>query len=157
MNTHLHLLIDIARQEMLVLDEQDSIVRQYTVSTGKAGIGSVNGSGCTPTGNFLIAEKIGQGEPLNTIYQSRRPCGSFPDRLPEGTTNSSDFILTGILWLNGLDADNANTHERYIYIHGTHQTHLLGHPASHGCIRLAPEHLAELMSLVETGTSVTIH
>ena len=29
----------------------------------------------------------------------------------------SDFILTRILWLDGLDPGNANTQERYIYIH----------------------------------------
>lgn len=34
----------------------------------------------------------------------------------------SDFILTRILWLDGLDPGNANTQERYIYIHGTNRT-----------------------------------
>ncbi len=28
-------------------------------------------------------------------------------------------MLTRILWLDGLDADNANSKSRYIYIHGT--------------------------------------
>ena len=33
----------------------------------------------------------------------------------------SDFILTRILWLDGLEPHNANTRSRYIYIHGTNK------------------------------------
>ena len=34
-------------------------------------------------------------------------------------------------------------------IHGTYHIGALGHPASHGCIRLLPQHAAELYALVE--------
>ena len=34
-------------------------------------------------------------------------------------------------------------------IHGTNQTKHLGQPASHGCVRLAPEHAAQLFALVK--------
>ncbi|MDE2384746.1 MAG: L,D-transpeptidase [Alphaproteobacteria bacterium] len=34
-------------------------------------------------------------------------------------------------------------------IHGTNHIHSLGHPASHGCVRLLPQHAAELFALVE--------
>ncbi len=34
-------------------------------------------------------------------------------------------------------------------IHGTYHIRSLGHPASHGCVRLLPEHAAELYALVE--------
>ena len=33
-------------------------------------------------------------------------------------------------------------------IHGTYHIHSLGHPASHGCVRLLPQHAAELYNLV---------
>jgi len=36
-----------------------------------------------------------------------------------------------------------------IAIHGSYHIRSLGHPASHGCVRLAPEHAAELFSLVQ--------
>ena len=34
-------------------------------------------------------------------------------------------------------------------IHGSYETRLLGHPASHGCVRLAPGNAATLYSLIE--------
>ena len=34
-------------------------------------------------------------------------------------------------------------------IHGTYHIRALGHPASHGCVRLLPEHAAELYAMVE--------
>ena len=45
-------------------------------------------------------------------------------------------MQTRILWLEGLDPENANTYERYIYIHGTNAESQLGTPASHGCVRM---------------------
>ena len=42
-------------------------------------------------------------------------------------------------------------------IHGTYSVAELGHPASHGCVRLAPENAATLYSLVQTeGASISI-
>ncbi len=42
-------------------------------------------------------------------------------------------------------------------IHGTYETRWLGHPASHGCVRLAPANAAILYRLVqEEGASITI-
>lgn len=156
MNSTLHISIDASRQEMTILDGHNYPVRQFPVSTGKAGMGFEEGSGKTPTGKFRICAKITSDQGLGTIFKSRAPVGSWPNQLPEGTSQQSDFILTGILWLDGLDEINSNTKQRYIYIHGTHRTDLLGTPASHGCIRLAPEHMQELLEMVEEGTHVEI-
>jgi len=42
-------------------------------------------------------------------------------------------------------------------IHGTYETRWLGHPASHGCVRLSPQHAAILYQLVKTeGAKITI-
>ena len=68
----------------------------------------------------------------------------------------SDFILTRILWLDGLDPENANTRERYIYIHGTTRTDSLGTPDSHGCLRLSPQDMLTLFDLTEEGTEAFI-
>ena len=67
-----------------------------------------------------------------------------------------DHILTRILWLGGLDPENANTHDRYIYIHGTNQEELIGRPASHGCIRMCNPDMIALFDAVETGDRVEI-
>lgn len=84
----------------------------------------------------------------------------FRGRLPTGTVSqqggSDDLVLTRILWLEGLDPENANTRDRYIYIHGTNQEHLIGTPASHGCIRLRNGDMIELFGRIAEGTPVEI-
>lgn len=46
-------------------------------------------------------------------------------------------------------------------IHGTTSVRMLGRPASHGCVRLAPSHAAQLFALVKqhgpSKTEITIH
>ena len=51
---------------------------------------------------------------------------------------------------------NANTHDRYIYIHGTNHEEDIGEPASHGCIRMRNADLVELFELVDVDTPVAI-
>ena len=42
-------------------------------------------------------------------------------------------------------------------IHGTNETSHLGHPASHGCIRLAPQNATKLFNIVKAeGATITI-
>ena len=65
-----------------------------------------------------------------------------------------DYVLTRILWLDGLEygknrGPGADSHSRYIYLHGTNQEHLLGQPASHGCIRLSNHDVMVVYSLTE--------
>jgi lipoprotein-anchoring transpeptidase ErfK/SrfK len=64
--------------------------------------------------------------------------------------------MTRILWLEGLEPGNANTRERFIYIHGTNHEEQIGEPASHGCIRMRSVDLVELFERVEIGTPVQI-
>jgi len=141
------------------LDEQSlSVIRpegnsHYTISSAAKGMGFQPGSHRTPVGRFRIAEKVGAGEASGTIFKSRVPIGQWqPEEVTEG-----DLILSRILWLEGLDAENLNTMDRYIYIHGTNQEGLLGKPASHGCIRLSKDDMVELFDKVEVGTEVVIH
>lgn len=148
--------INLSRQR-LTLESGASVLLECPVSSGKAGIGHENGSGKTPVGRFRICQKIGAGMPGDTIFLSRLPAGRYPDAIPAGMDEHSDFILTRILWLDGLDAANANTRERYIYIHGTNRTDLLGTPASLGCIRLSPRDMLELFDLAQEGMEVSIY
>ena len=64
--------------------------------------------------------------------------------------------MTRILWLEGLESGNANTYDRYIYIHGTNHEDQIGRPASHGCVRMKNADVAELFRRVEVGTPVII-
>jgi len=144
--------VSVASQLLRVL--RDGIpVRIFPVSTASAGIGSTPGSLRTPVGRFAISEKIGADQPWGTIFRSRLPVGSWtPD---EETTG--DLILTRILRLEGLDADNSNTSERYIYLHGTNAEATIGSPASHGCIRLTNNDIIELFTLVPVGSPLLIY
>ncbi len=86
-----------------------------------------------------------------TIFKSRVPLGP-DDPLPE----TEDWITSRILWLDGLEEQNANTRGRFIYIHGTKHEDKIGTPDSHGCIRMSNADLIELFELVDEGTPVVI-
>jgi len=64
--------------------------------------------------------------------------------------------MSRILWLDGLDDHNANTRDRFIYIHGTRHEDKIGTPASHGCIRMRNTDVVELFELVDETTRVVI-
>ena len=142
--------VHVPDQRMDLL-EGDAVVRRYPVSTSKFGLGFEPGSYQTPTGRFFIEEMIGAGEPAWTVFKARVPTGEIAS--PGG---EEDGILTRILRLGGLDPENANTHERYIYIHGTNQEDLIGSPASHGCVRMRNADILDLFARVTPGTPVEI-
>jgi lipoprotein-anchoring transpeptidase ErfK/SrfK len=142
--------VDIERQ-MLDLRHRDKLIKSWPVSTSRFGVGFEPGSFKTPTGHFAILERIGASAQLWTEFKSRQPTGKLA--VPGG---EQDGILTRILWLSGLDEQNANTRDRYIYFHGTNREDLIGTPASHGCIRLRNADIAELFELVPEGTRVVI-
>ncbi|MEI8293329.1 MAG: L,D-transpeptidase [bacterium] len=146
----LELRVDIPRQSVDLISG-GTLEATWPVSTSRFGLGFEPGSFKTPTGRFVVAEKIGAGAPLWAEFKSRQPTGSIAE--PGG---EHDGILTRILWLSGLDDDNANTHDRYIYFHGTNREDLIGTPASHGCIRMRNADIAELFDLVPVGTRVLI-
>jgi L,D-transpeptidase YbiS len=146
------ILISVAAQEMTVLSNKGKELARFVISTSKYGLGSEPGSNHTPLGKFAVAQKIGAGALWGTIFSSRQAIGLWT---PAFETDC-DLITTRILWLEGKQKHNANTHQRYIYIHGTNQEHLLGTAASHGCIRMANWHVAELFDMVEVGTTVVI-
>lgn len=144
------LLVDTKAQTLQVLGK-GVLIATYPVSTSKFGLGFEEGSFRTPTGRFRIAEKIGENEPSRMIFKSRVPTGRLAD--PGG---DEDLVLTRILWLEGLDSENTNTRDRYIYIHGTNQEELIGTPASHGCVRLRNDDVIDLFNRVAEGTPVQI-
>ena len=146
----MHIYMSIGEQKLRLFDG-DVLVAEYVVSSAANGIGFEEGSYCTPTGRFEVSEKIGDGEPLGTIFKSRKPMGVW-----DGTPSDDDMILSRILRLNGLDAQNANSMERYIYIHGTNQEDLLGEPVSCGCIRMANADIVDLYDHIEVGVPLVI-
>lgn len=146
----LRLRIDAARQ-LLEVFRNGELSRSYPVSTSKFGLGSEPESNKTPLGRFVVGEKIGAGAAPGSVFKSRKATGEIA---PQG--GEEDLILTRILWLDGLQEGNANTRERYIYIHGTNQEASLGTPASHGCVRMSNADIAECFDEIPEGTLVEI-
>ncbi|MBA3542919.1 MAG: L,D-transpeptidase [Chthoniobacterales bacterium] len=139
------------REQRLDLLSGDGIRSSYPISTSRFGLGSEEGSMKTPLGKFKIGEKIGDGLPRGTIFESRLPLA--PDDPPPPT---DDLVLSRILWLDGLEEHNANTRERFIYIHGTNHEEEIGTPASHGCIRMKNADLIALFDQIPPGAEVVI-
>lgn len=148
----LYIGVSVKDQKLDLCRIDGSRVKSYIISTSRFGLGSERGSNKTPLGNFRIAEKIGAGAPEGEIFVSRKATGRIGR---DG--DPSDHIETRIMWLEGLDHDNSNTHDRYIYIHGTNSESRLGTPASYGCIRMGNKDIIDLFDQVTVGTSVEIH
>ena len=149
-----HFVVDVASQRVQVLDATGRVLWQTEVSTSRYGLGEEEGSHRTPHGWHHVAEKIGVGQPLGTVFQSRQPNGVI--WATDAPLSSDDLILTRILWLTGDEPFNANTQQRYIYFHGTNHESRIGTPDSHGCIRLRNADMVTLFDYAEVGTRVLI-
>ena len=142
--------ISIADQ---TLEYQD---KTYSISSAKNGVGEVEGSFCTPTGQFKIAEKIGDKLESGAVLVAREPTGEIFSKQLLDQNPDRDWILTRILWLEGAEAHNQNTKDRYIYIHGSPDEVSMGVPGSKGCIRIRNNDVIELFEKVQIGEDVVI-
>src|SRR6266513_6102385 len=147
-----HQIVISTREQKLALLDRGNVMAIYPVSTSKFGLGDWRGSRFTPLGQLHIAERIGDNAPPGTVFKDRRRTGeivmaNFPGRDP---------IVTRILWLRGLEAQNANAFGRDIYIHGTPEEWKIGSPASYGCIRMRSNDIVQLYNIVGIGAAVTI-
>ena len=154
------LLVDVASQRLLVC-QGNTVLADYRVSTAAKGRGCQTGSFQTPVGVHRIAEKIGAGQPAGMIFEGRIATGRIAEIQPDNIDTGQDLITSRILWLQGMQPGvnrgaGVDTHERYIYIHGTHEEGRLGQPVSHGCIRLANQNIIDLYDRVEQSTPVVI-
>lgn len=147
--------------QSLELSEDGRLLKRYPVSTSKNGAGEKYGSFCTPRGRHIIRAKVGAGAPVNTVFVKRRSTGEIYDAELGGRHPGRDWMLTRLLWLSGCEPGfnrlgDVDTMRRYIYIHGSPDTAVMGKPGSIGCIRMHNRDLLELFDLVEPGTPVEI-
>jgi L,D-transpeptidase YbiS len=146
-----HKVVIDSRTQSLKLFQGAETLFEAPVSTSRFGLGFENGSHKTPTGKFCIHQKIGGEMPAGTVFKGRRPVTN-----PVDASLEQDLITSRILWLDGIEEQNAQTKERYIYIHGTNHEDLIGQPASSGCIRMRNSDVIQLFDKVEVGTLVEI-
>ena len=147
-----HQIVISTREQKLALLDRGNLMAIYPVSTSKFGIGDWRGSRYTPLGQLEIAEKIGDNAPPGAVFKDRRRTGEIV--LPDSP--GRDPIVTRILWLRGLEPQNANAFTRDIYIHGTPEERLIGTRASYGCIRMRSSDIINLYDIVGIGAAVTI-
>lgn len=153
--------INIPTQTLELLDAAGVLLKRYAVSTAANGAGEENGSYCTPRGRHIIRAKIGAGQPVNAVFVKRRPTGEIYTPELGAAFPGRDWILTRILWLSGCELGfnrlgNRDTMRRYIYLHGTPDSTVLGKPGSKGCVRLRNADLLELFDLIAVGTEVNL-
>ncbi|MCW4151193.1 L,D-transpeptidase [Halomonas sp. 18H] len=153
--------IDVDAQQ-LTLHQGREALWSCAVSTGAAGTGELDGSGCTPLGWHYVRAAIGEGQPPGTVYRGRRPTGEVFDEHLAAAHPERDWILTRILWLCGLESGRnrggqVDSQRRYIYLHGTPPNEPMGVPASHGCIRLRDADLLEVFQRARAGTPFWLH
>lgn len=132
----------------------------YIISTAKNGLGEQKNSFQTPRGWHVIRAKIGENEPIFTIFKSRRPVGLFTPELRKEFPHK-DWILSRILWLSGCEIGknrlgDVDSMQRFIYFHGSVDTNVFGSPTSKGCIRMHNHDIVELFDLVTVGQKVFI-
>lgn len=153
--------INIPTQTLELLNAAGALLKRYAVSTAANGAGEENGSYCTPRGRHIIRAKIGAGQPVNAVFVKRRPTGEIYTPELGAAFPGRDWILTRILWLSGCEPGfnrlgNRDTMRRYIYLHGTPDSTVLGKPGSKGCVRLRNADLLELFDLIAVGTEVNL-
>lgn len=156
----MHIQISISAQLLTLLDGEKTI-NQYLISTAKNGAGEEMDSECTPRGKHIITEKIGADCEINSVFVGRIPTGEIYEPVLRELHPERDWILTRILWLSGAEegknkGQNLDSHDRYIYIHGSPDDVLMGRPGSRGCIRMRNSEIIELFALVDVGTEVII-
>jgi lipoprotein-anchoring transpeptidase ErfK/SrfK len=147
-----HHIVISARDQKLALVEKGIVIGTYPISTSKFGLGDGLGTYRTPLGQFEVAQKIGDGAPLGAVFKDRRRTGEV--LVPDAP--GRDPIVTRIIWLRGLEGQNANAFSRDIYIHGTPEERNIGKPMSYGCIRMRSNDVIQLYDIVGRGARVTI-
>ncbi|PYJ91989.1 MAG: hypothetical protein DME71_00450 [Verrucomicrobia bacterium] len=151
LDTSSQLIISV-RDQKLMLVQNGGKVATYPVSTSMFGLGDSWGRMTTPLGYLAIEKKIGDNVPVGAVFHNRRLTGEVLQPNAPGR----DPVTTRIIWLRGLEAQNAHAFQRCIYIHGTPQEKTIGRPASYGCIRMKSSDIAELYDRVPPGALVQI-
>ena len=145
-------LIISVRDQKLMLVQNGGKVATYPVSTSMFGLGDAWGRMTTPLGYLAVEKKIGDNAPTGAVFHNRRLTGE----VLQANAPGRDPVTTRIIWLRGLEAQNAHAFQRCIYIHGTPQEKTIGRPASYGCIRMKSSDVAALYDRVPLGALVQV-
>src|SRR5215831_7843559 len=138
--------------QLLALVDHGKVIAQYSISTSKFGTGDSAASYRTPLGTLFVSAKIGDRLPPGAVIKNRMPTGEVVAVDAPGR----DPIVSRVIWLRGMEAQNQKARDRCIYIHGTPEERRIGKPASYGCIRMRSHDIIDLYDRVHIGTHVLI-
>jgi lipoprotein-anchoring transpeptidase ErfK/SrfK len=138
--------------QALALVDRGKLIERYSISTSKFGTGDSNASYRTPLGTLFVSAKIGDRLPPGAVIKSRIPTGEVVTVDAPGR----DAIVSRVIWLRGMEAQNQKARDRCIYIHGTPEERRIGQPASFSCIRMRSRDVIDLYDHVHIGTHVLI-
>ncbi|MEP6809359.1 MAG: L,D-transpeptidase [Chthoniobacterales bacterium] len=144
-------IVSVKEQKLMLL-QNGAKVSTYPVSTSKYGTGDGFGRMTTPVGAMKVAQKIGDHAPVGAVFHNRR----FTGEILRPNAPGRDPIITRIIWLRGLQAENEHAFARAIYIHGTPEEKKIGRPASYGCIRMKSKDVTALYSQLPVGALVQV-
>jgi lipoprotein-anchoring transpeptidase ErfK/SrfK len=145
------MIVSVPDQVMALVD-RGKLIARYSISTSKFGTGDSAASYRTPLGTLFVSAKIGDRLPPGTVIKNRIPTGEIVGADAPGR----DPIVSRVIWLRGMEAQNQKARDRCIYIHGTPEERRIGNPASFGCIRMRSRDIIDLYDRVHIGTHVTI-
>jgi lipoprotein-anchoring transpeptidase ErfK/SrfK len=145
------IVVSVKEQKLMVV-QNNARTAVYPVSTSKYGLGDYWGRMTTPLGYLQVAEKIGDHAPVGAVFHNRR----FTGEILRPNAPGRDPVITRIIWLRGLERQNAHAFSRCIYIHGTPEERYIGRPASYGCIRMKSQDVATLYNQIPVGALVQI-
>lgn len=176
------LVVSVKDQAMTLFDDGKP-KSEFRISTALKGTGQKLNSNQTPLGLHRIKQKVGKDAPKGAIFEERVFKGQVwlpsardlaapvattnaTDRADGGAVEDNDLITSRILWLDGLepgfnagaraDGTNVDSHQRFIYIHGTNHEGAIGKPVSHGCVRMRNDEVIALYDQVGEGDLVWI-
>lgn len=152
------LYISVHRQTLFHV-RNGALLTEYPIATASNGLGAEQDSYRTPTGLHRITEKVGDGVPPLGILKDRLFTGELAD--PDFAGVDKDWITSRILWLSGLEPGTnqggaVDSHDRYIYIHGTANERSVGTPSSKGCIRMRNADVITLYDQVPVNALVVV-
>ena len=133
------LVINVPEMRIYYYPKGKSLVHTWPISIGRVGWE-------TPLGETSIVRKA--AHPTWTPPESiRKEYAERGEPLPRVVRPGPDNPLGSHALYLGLPA--------YL-IHGTNRPYSIGMRVSHGCVRMYPEHVAELFEMAKSGTPVTL-
>ena len=120
--------------QVLALVDRGKLIARYSISTSKFGTGDSAASYRTPLCTLFVSAKVGDRLPAGAVIKNRIPTGEVVGVDAPGR----DAIVSRVIWLRGMEAQNQKARDRCIYIHGTPEERRIGTQqasAASGCAR----------------------